>query len=320
MPEERHPEENPCPVNWCLQKAGYSQTCQPMTSSTKDRVSPWPRFIPWRRLMFLSQPRPINRASLWLLPALSLLSLAILQLNGGNLPLFLIINGQLGHWLTPGLWESLTILGDGLVALTLLLPLYRYRPKLVLSALLAGLIAAFWVHLFKGTLALPRPVLVLGQEQITQLGPVLKRGSFPSGHTATLFALLGSLFPWLDRKARLRLFPLIFSIAGLAALSRIAVGAHWPVDILFGAAIGWLSAMASGRLLRGYTPSPAVSVWLGRFLTLCALYLLLVQDTGYTLGQPLQHGLALLALTLASMQHLGVPSPQAEKDPMSTPG
>ncbi|MET0089595.1 MAG: phosphatase PAP2 family protein [Candidatus Thiodiazotropha sp.] len=255
-----------------------------------------------------------------MLPALSLLGLAILHLSGGNQPLFLIINGQLGHWLSPGPWESLTILGDGLVALTLLLPLYRYRPKLVLSALLAGLIAAFWEHLFKGTLALPRPVLVLGQEQITQLGPVLKRGSFPSGHTATLFALLGSLFLWLDHKALLRLFPLIFIIACLAALSRIAVGAHWPMDILFGAAIGWLSAMVSSRLLRRYSPSPAVNVWLGRFLTLCALYLLLVQDTGYTLGQALQHGLALMALALTSLQHLGEPPPQAEKDPMGTPG
>ncbi|MET0066531.1 MAG: phosphatase PAP2 family protein [Candidatus Thiodiazotropha sp.] len=270
--------------------------------------------------MFLSQPRPINRASLWMLPALSLLGLAILQLSGGNLPLFLMINTQAGQWLTPGMWESLTILGDGLVALTLLLPLYRYQPKLVLSALLAGLIAAFWVHLFKGTLGLPRPVLVLGQDQITQLGPVLKRGSFPSGHSATLFALLGSLTLWLARKFLARLFPLIFILAVLAALSRVAVGAHWPMDILFGAAIGWLSAMASSRLLGSYTPSPAASRWLGRFLSLCALYLLLVQDTGYTLGQPVQHGLALLALALTSLQHLGEPVTPAETGTMTNPG
>jgi undecaprenyl-diphosphatase len=57
--------------------------------------------------------------------------------------------------------------------------------------------------------------------------------SFPSGHAATAFAaawVLGARFP----RAR---WPLL-GVATLIALSRVVVGAHWPSDVLVGAAVG----------------------------------------------------------------------------------
>lgn len=265
--------------------------------------------------MFLQTPRPLNQALIWVVPILALIALLTVQLLQLNQPLFQIINTPSTQGFSAELWESLTILGDGLVALTLLLPLSRLQPKLALTALVAGLIAALWVHLFKGLFAVPRPAAILGQDQMTQLGPLLKRGSFPSGHTATLFVLLGCLALWLDRWALSRIYPLVFTLGVLAALSRVAVGAHWPMDILFGATIGWLSALGARFLLRQYTASPIVNNWLGRLLTLCALYFLLAQDTGYPLAQPLQHGLAVLSLGLTSLLHLSEPAPQADPYP-----
>jgi membrane-associated phospholipid phosphatase len=195
------------------------------------------------------------------------------------------------------------------VAITLLLPIYKHNPKPVLAMLIAGLIAALGVHLLKGMLEVPRPAAVLESDLIILLGPKLMHGSFPSGHTATLFALLGCLALWL-KGSRLRdLFPILVTIGLLAAISRSAVGAHWPLDILVGAAIGWSSAMLATLIANRLLPRPVSIIWLGRLLTLCALYLLFIHHTAYNDAQPVLHGIALFALGMAAMEHLRVQAP-----------
>ena len=61
--------------------------------------------------------------------------------------------------------------------------------------------------------------------------------SMPSGHTALSFAglvMLGMLMP--------RFKILTWGLAILIGLSRVAIGAHWPTDVLLGAFIGMVSA------------------------------------------------------------------------------
>jgi undecaprenyl-diphosphatase len=58
--------------------------------------------------------------------------------------------------------------------------------------------------------------------------------SFPSSHAVNNFAV-ATLFAFFFRRARVWLFVW----ASLVALSRVAVGVHFPMDILGGAAIGW---------------------------------------------------------------------------------
>jgi membrane-associated phospholipid phosphatase len=62
--------------------------------------------------------------------------------------------------------------------------------------------------------------------------------SFPSGHATTAFALAALLALWYPRWAAGFL-----ALAGLVALSRVVLGAHFPSDVLAGAALGTAVAL-----------------------------------------------------------------------------
>jgi len=66
--------------------------------------------------------------------------------------------------------------------------------------------------------------------------------SFPSGHTITAFACAAAL-GWFVPRWR---WPLL-ALAALVGVSRVAVGAHYASDVVAGAAIGVLSAVALRR-------------------------------------------------------------------------
>ncbi|HDZ11068.1 MAG TPA: phosphatase PAP2 family protein, partial [Bacteroidetes bacterium] len=68
--------------------------------------------------------------------------------------------------------------------------------------------------------------------------------SFPSGHTAAAFLmaqLLGYQLPFL-------VLPL-YILAGLIGYSRIYLRVHYPLDVFFGAVLGFVSANFALKLL-----------------------------------------------------------------------
>lgn len=85
-------------------------------------------------------------------------------------------------------------------------------------------------------------------DQMTHLIPVITpsdKFSLPSGHSASAFCMATIISAWYPLAT-----PLLFTWAGLVGLSRVVLGVHYPLDILFGALLGMSCAWASLTFLQ----------------------------------------------------------------------
>ncbi len=233
--------------------------------------------------------------ALWLVPTLALLALLPLSDPERNQSLFLLLN-QAAALLPDMIWANLTVLGDTLVALCLLLLLLRQRPDLVLAALLVALPATLLVHGLKDTFDVARPYPVLG-DQVHVIGRYLTAGSFPSGHTTTIFLLAAVMVGGLRSTTAT---VLALTLALLVSGARIAVGAHWPLDVVGGIVCGWtmglLGVYAARRV--DWANRPAVLLAMRLLLITCALLLYFDYNSGYPLARPFEQVIALLVLLI----------------------
>jgi len=151
-------------------------------------------------------------------------------------------------------WESCTTFGDARLLLALALPLLCREPRMLWAILLAALVGGLLSRGIKLAFAMPRPAAILDLGQMTIIGARLTQHSFVSGHTVTAFAFSSV---WLGFQGGRR-SGLIFVLASLAGVSRVAVGAHWPIDVLAGAMLGllagWLGCKLAGKLQWGLRP------------------------------------------------------------------
>jgi membrane-associated phospholipid phosphatase len=239
---------------------------------------------------------PVGTPRLWAVPGAALAGLAMLAVLGpaANTALFTSINHAAGL-LNERFWSAATVIGDTLVAFTLLLFMLRRHPEWVMAVLLAALPAVLLSHGLKEWFASPRPYAVLG-DSVHVIGPYLKAGAFPSGHTTTAFTLAGVLALGVRRQGWLLA---ALALAALAALSRVAVGAHWPVDLLGGILCGWVSAWIGVTLARRWRleQRPLVLGGVRLLLIACALTLWFRYASGYPLARGWEQFIALAALT-----------------------
>jgi undecaprenyl-diphosphatase len=126
-----------------------------------------------------------------------------------------------------------------------------HRPRLGASLLVAGVsvyVGAKWV---KRIIKRGRPAALLGDVVIR--GATAGGLGFVSGHAAVATALALVAWPWVDKRGKV----LVVIGAAFVAFARVYVGAHLPLDILGGAALGACAAgivrFAFGRPTR--TPS-----------------------------------------------------------------
>jgi undecaprenyl-diphosphatase len=138
-------------------------------------------------------------------------------------------------WFMP----VVTLVGLGGVQLPLVAVVWWFHrtgpsgDQLLWSSLLAFLLSTSFVHLVKRRVKRLRPVRYT---DVRFLVPKTEHGSFPSGHTATTFAL-ATVLAWF--------FPLwagpLFLLAAVIGYSRVYVGVHFLSDVGAAALIGVVS-------------------------------------------------------------------------------
>ncbi|MBN4079476.1 phosphatase PAP2 family protein [Beggiatoa alba] len=238
--------------------------------------------------------RPLSSPWIWLVPAVTLLAAAAMVLFDVNQSLFLQLNSWGRSALGTMAWANATILGDTLVAFSLLGLFARKRPDIVWALLLAALFATAWVHLLKPLFDHSRPLAALGADIVNVIGVELHRNSFPSGHTTTAFTLAAIICL---RGVHPALAISVLLLASLAGISRAVVGAHWPLDILAGAFGGWMAAVIGVTLgNRWAVPVGRLAQTLiGGVLLACGLTLLFWHDVQYPAIE-LQMGIATISV------------------------
>ncbi len=174
---------------------------------------------------------PINAAVL----LVSLLCGLITLDDGFNQAVFLSING-LNAFTNDLLWASLTLFGDTRVLLASLLLFFLRHRHIAWAYMLVLIPGSIVVQGLKRTLSLDRPLAVLDPSLFHVIGEPLKHHSFPSGHTTAVVAL-AAIVVSSNLPGSLRIS--LLSIAMAASLSRIMVGAHWPMDLAAGVFLGY---------------------------------------------------------------------------------
>ena len=159
---------------------------------------------------------------------------------------FFFLNAALSQF--PNTEYNLTQLGDALIFLSLLSIFIPYSPKLWEYLISASLISAIASWLLKQLFAVPRPAAVFDHSSFVIVGKTLSgNNSLPSGHAITIFTTLTILlFAFLPRRISLRIpWIILLILIGLSlSFSRVAIGAHYPLDVIIGGIAGYLCAIA----------------------------------------------------------------------------
>ncbi len=163
------------------------------------------------------------------------------------------------NYQTKSLFGTLTHFGDSLyffiptILIWALLKIIKSKNQIAntiseiclfifLNILLSGIVTQILKHI----IGRPRPVLFNGFEQksLSIINFDSKWHSFPSGHTATIFAFIFCM---------IMLFPkiknILITIAIIIASTRVIVGAHFISDIFGGALVAYLSSIFVSKKL-----------------------------------------------------------------------
>lgn len=234
--------------------------------------------------------------SLFILPVFLLFSIVVFLYSRNALSIdgyiqiqkdsFFSANHILGQY--PNLQYNLTQFGDALIFLSFLSIFIVYAPKMWEALVLGSLVSCLLSYILKQIFGVPRPAAVFDNDSFIIVGKTLAgHNSLPSGHSITIFTTLTILlFTYMpcELKHKISWFFLIITTGLIFALTRVGVGAHYPLDVIIGSIIGYLSGLTGIFISRKYK----ILNWLGNkkyfpvlilsFIAACALIIIKINN------------------------------------------
>ncbi|MFN2557037.1 MAG: lysylphosphatidylglycerol synthase domain-containing protein [Nitriliruptorales bacterium] len=158
--------------------------------------------------------------------------------------------------LGPVMWLA-TLPALPVLAAVALVARRRFRPALDL--VVAGVAASLSGDVVRGVVQRGRPSSLLSRVDVAV--PVDTALAYPSGHAAIAAALATAAAPFLPRMWR----RVVWALVGMVALGRLYLGAHLPLAVVGGVALGWAVGAAVHLLLGtpgGEVGAAVVKRWL----------------------------------------------------------
>ncbi len=190
--------------------------------------------------------RPVRRRATdlaWFAAATAVVLASSLAIDGDNVG---ALEERTFRWvnegpdfLYPGWWVLMQYGTFITIPLATLISLLLRRIRLAIELAVAGIGVYLFAKVVKEAFPRGRPGAVLGGTELRGIGP--EGLGFPSGHAAVSAALAFVLFAYLPRAWRWA----FVALGVIVSLGRLYVGAHLPLDIMGGAALG----IAAGALV-----------------------------------------------------------------------
>lgn len=156
------------------------------------------------------------------------LVLLFIPVNIYDHEIFTVLNGF--HTpLKDTFWLTFTTIGDGFLLGIILGAFLVVNPRLTVFGLTLLILSSLAGQVIKAVIPMPRPVAVL--DSVHVIGPLLRSGSFPSGHAGAGMAA-GLAIAYFSPSLMARILAITMGV--LIGISRIFVGAHFPQDVVGG--------------------------------------------------------------------------------------
>lgn len=186
----------------------------------------------------------------------SICGLIFFSFEKGDLELF--VNSH-HHSFLDHFFMFITVFGDGAMLIPIIIMLSIYRFSYAIFMLWTALFHLLFVSLgknliFKGT---PRPAEFLKDVDFYQIPgfEIHHWNSFPSGHTATAFAMTCGLAFLFSKNKKLQLS--LLAMGCLIGFSRVYLMQHFFLDVWAGSLVGVGSALAGREItLRFFSSKP----------------------------------------------------------------
>ncbi|MBQ0070669.1 MAG: phosphatase PAP2 family protein [Spirochaetales bacterium] len=159
----------------------------------------------------------------------------IQELMSIQLPLMEVFQ-HMGSSFLDVIGTAVTLFGEPYIAIPILIYLYWCIDKKK-GAILATVVltANYAMNVAKLLVRAPRPFQFAPEKIANKRASTATGFAFPSGHTTSASSLFGTLSRFVGKtwgKVLLLLIPV------LVGLSRLYLGAHWPLDVIVGLALG----------------------------------------------------------------------------------